>query len=58
MATTQPGGSCAHQAEEGVAAQRPAATTRPCSIDRMDLDHALGQIDPDANDFPGNTSLV
>jgi hypothetical protein len=42
-------------AKEGVTAQGPASHNPPSSIDRVNLQNPLGQIDTNANDFPGDT---
>ena len=49
MATRQPGGSCTHQARNLSRRNALRVTTRPCGIDGMNLDDALGQINADAN---------
>jgi hypothetical protein len=43
-------------AEEGITTQRTARHRPPLSIDRVDLQHAFGQIDADAHDFPASTA--
>ena len=56
MATTQPGGSWAHQPTKPSRRNAPARYHSSLCIDRVDLQHALGQIDADAHDFPVSTA--
>ena len=58
MATMQPAGSCAHQAMNLSRASARLRQHLAGRIDRMHLDHALGQIDPDANGFISDTPRV
>jgi hypothetical protein len=43
-------------AKEDVTTQRAARHHPPLGIDRVDLQHSLGQIGTDAHDFPGDTA--